>query len=315
MKKKADLFYNPIKMMASVKRVIKSGWTGFIRGNSSSAATVSILVISISLITSLVILNRVSQFLIADAREKVDVSVYFKPDLPEEEILKVKTELSKIPEVKDIDYISKEEALERFTARHRGNEVLMGSLEEVGGNPFYPALNIRAWEASQYAAIADFLTRADFGSNIAKVDYYQKKPVIEKLFSLTSGFNTAGFILSIVLALVAFLVSFNTIRLAIYSAKEEIEMMRLVGASSWFIRGPFMVQGVVAGVIAALISAVIFAASILVLSSRLEIFLGGFSLSGYFFGNFLIIFLIQLLAGAAIGAVSSLLAARKYLEV
>lgn len=302
-------------MFTSLKRIIHSGWLNFSRNSGLSAATVFILVMIISLLTSLFLLRETTQYLVLTLQEKMDISVYFKPESPEEDILEVKEAVEKLPEVKAVEYVSRKEALEKFTQRHKDNPVIMESLEELGTNPLYASLNIKAWQAAQYAGVVNFLNETFAQNLIVKIDYYQKKPVIEKIFSLTSSINKTGIIFSIILALFAIVIAFNTVRLAIYHSKEEIEIMRLVGASNWFIRGPFMIQGVIAGTLAALITALIFTAAIFFLSSKIEIIAPGLSLSGYFFGNFFAFFLIQLTAGVGLGVFSSLIAIRRYLKV
>ena len=260
----------------------------------------------------------ISQILISAIREKADISVYFKEAAQEEEILNVQEELSKIPGVKDVEYVSKEKALEDFVQRHKDNPVLMGSLEEVGGNPFLAALNVRAFEASQYQAVVNFLdaTLTPAEQNlIEKVDYYQRKPVIERIFALTSGAGKVGISLSIVLAIVAILVAFNTIRLAILNQAEEIKIQRLVGASNWFIRGPFLVQGAISGIISTLISLLIFTLICWFLGPKIEFLFSGLNVWKFFTGNFFTIILIQLSTGILLGAISSSIAIRKYLKV
>ena len=147
-------------MLISIKRILKSGWLSFSRDGGLAAATCFIMLIPILLATSLFLLRDVGQFLISTIQEKADISVYLKEGAPEEDILKVKEEISEIPEVKSVKYVSKEEALESFVQRHKDDPILMESLEEVGGNPFLAALNIRAFQASQYQAVANFLDDA-----------------------------------------------------------------------------------------------------------------------------------------------------------
>lgn len=302
-------------MIISFKRIIKSGSKNFRRNNGLSMATISIMVMAISLVTSLFLSQKIFNFLIVTLEEKVDMAVYFSQEPSNEEILTIQRELFQLPEVKKLEYISKEDALEKFVQRHKGEKVIMESLEEVGGNPLLPSVNIKAWEAWQYAAISSFLDTASFRGLIAKVDYSQKKPAIERLFALTSNINATGMILSAVLAVVAVLLAFNTIRIAIYNSREEIETMRLVGASNWFIRGPFLVQGVIAGVLAVLITFLLSSVIVLFLSPKIEILIPGLGLSSYFFGNFLFILFLQLSAGVGLGIIASWLAIRRYLKV
>jgi cell division transport system permease protein len=191
----------------------------------------------------------------------------------------------------------------------------MESLEEVGMNPFLASLNIKAFEASQYQAVANFLENTDFENKIEKIDYYQRKPVIERIFSLTSNLNKFGIGFSVVLAIIAILVAFNTTRLAIYNSREEIKIQRLVGASNWFIRGPFLVQGAITGFFAALICLLVFVSITWGLSSKIEILFPGLNIFNLFITNFWPILFLQLITGIGLGIVSSLIATRKYLEV
>lgn len=302
-------------MKASLKRIIKSGWLDFKRNGGLSLATVFIMVMTISLVTSLFLLQETSNFLVTALSEKVDMAVYFTEEPNTEQVDVIQKALSGLPEVKSLQYISKQEALEKFVERHRGEEVIMESLEEVGGNPLLASLNIKAFEATQYASISAFLDSASFKDLIAKVDYNEKKPAIDKMFSLTSTINNIGISLSAVLALVAVLIAFNTVRIAIYNSRDEIETMRLVGASNWFIRGPFLVQGALAGVLAVLITFLVFSAALLFLSPKIDMIIPGLKISSYFFSHFAVILLLQMAAGVGLGTCASFLAIRKYLKV
>ncbi|MFH1841451.1 MAG: permease-like cell division protein FtsX [Candidatus Nealsonbacteria bacterium] len=302
-------------MLDSLKRIINSGWINFKRQSGLSIATIFIIVITISLATSIFLLGKASSFLIADLQEKVDMCVYFKENCLESDILAAKEEISKMPEVENVEYVSKEEALYNFTQNHEDSEVLMESLQEVGGNPFFASLNVKAQEANQYASISSFLTESSFSDIIAKIDYSEKKSTIERVFSVTSTMRMIGILLAVVFAIIAVLVSFNTVRLAIYNLKEEIETMRLVGASNWFIRGPFLIQGILSGFFATLITLLVFAITVLIFSPKIEILASGLNFAAYFFGNLHIIFIIQLATGITLGVLSSWIAIRKYLRI
>jgi len=301
-------------MITSFRRIIKFGWVGFLRNKSSSIATVFILLITVSLVTSLFIFKGGTDFVITSIEEKVDISVYFVEESDEEEILSVKSEISKIPEVKKVQYVSKEDALEKFIERHKDEPTLMESLTEIG-NPFLASLSIQAEEPGQYEQISQFLEGSPFNTIIEKVDYYQRKTAIEKLSSMTSGINRAGIFASIIFAILAVLITFNTIRLAIYNSREEIKIQRLVGASNQFIRGPFLVQGVIAGIIATLITLLIFLPTLSFLKPKIESMMEGLDVYAFFITHLGTIILLQLVTGIALGAFSSAIAIRRYLRV
>lgn len=302
-------------MLTSIKRILKSGWQGFFRESGVALATVFILVLAIGLFSSLFLFKEVGLFLISLLEEKADISVYFKEEMPETEILEIKEKLAKMPEVKEIKYVSREKALADFIQRHKENKVLITSLEEIGRNPFLASLNILAFENAQYQKISNFFEDLQLKNLVEKVDYYQRKPVVQRIFSLTATLNRVFLLLSITLALAAILITFNTIRLAIYNFREEIKIQRLVGASRWFIRGPFLVQGAISGIFAALICFFIFSLVIWALSPKIEIFLPGLKVSQIFLTNLQKIILIQFASGIFLGVISSFLATRRYLKV
>lgn len=301
-------------MLTAFKRIIKSGWQSFFRDGGLVAGTVFILLLAIALASSLFLFREASQFIIASLEGKADISVYFKEEVAEGEILDAKEKLTEIPEVKEITYVSQEEALDEFTEKHQDNPVLMAALAEVGCNPFLASLNIRAFEPGQYQAIVNFFEAPTLSPLVEKVDYFQRKPVIERIFTLSSTVNRVFLFLSIILAAVAILVTFNTIRLAIYHSREEIKIQRLVGAGNWFIRGPFLVQGALAGIFAALICLSLFSLATWIFTPQIESFFTGLNIFQVFISNFWTVVLIQLATGILLGVISSFLATRKYLK-
>ncbi len=266
------------------------------------------------MISSIFLFRGVGDFLLVSLEKKIDISVYFKEGVSEQEILNTKDLLLEIPGVKNVSYISSEEAIAAFKERYKDDDIITQALAEVGNNPFLASLNIVASDALKYESVTNFLQESRFEGLVDNVDYFQRKPVIEKFYSIKNSFERSGLLAGLVLALVAFSITFVTIRLAIYSASEEIGIMRLVGASNWFIRGQFIVQGVICGVLAVLITLVIFPILSYIFSSKLASLTGGFNLFSYYLDNFFIILGVQVLTGMGLGTVSSLIAVRKYLD-
>ena len=299
-------------MLINFKRILKAGWQNFSRDGGIAVATIFVLVLAIFLVSTIFLSKDISQFLIASLQEKADISVYFKEFVLEDDILKIKEKLSQVPEVKNVEYVSKEEAIKRLVAKH---PQLIESVQETEGMLRLSSLNVNVFEANQYQPVMNFLESSNFKDYIDKVDYYERRPVIERIFSLTSLFSKIGISLSIVLIITAILVTFNTIRLAISNQKEEIKIQRLVGASNWFIRGPFLVQGAISGLIAVLISALIFSSICWFLSPKIEFFFAGLNLFHLFIKNFWVLLLIQFASGILLAAISSTIAIRKYLRV
>src|SRR3989344_2329773 len=232
-------------MLANFKRILNFALTDFFRHKGMSVAAIFVLTITILLVTSLFMLRGASNYLIETVRNKIDITAYFKEDAQEQEILNVKEELLKeIPSIKNVQYVSKENALADFNEKHQDDSVIADALVEVGGNPFLPSLNITTnGQPAEYETIANILQRDQFSGLIEKVDFSEKKDTIEKVFSITRSINQFGIIVGAILFLVALMVVFNTIKLIIENSKEEINTMRIVGASSWFIKAPFIAQG------------------------------------------------------------------------
>ncbi len=304
-------------MFTNFKRIFNFAINDFSRNKGISIATIFVLVVTIMLVSGLIFFHGFSSYLISQVQDKIDITAYFKENTSEQDILSVEAEIKKMsPDIKDIQYVSKEQAMQDFTEKHKDNDVFSKALEEVGGNPFLPALNITTnGEPSQYEDISNILQTAEFGKFIEKVDFSQKKDTIEKVYSITSNINRFGLILSAILVIVAVLVVFNTIKLAVDNSKDEIGTMRIVGADSWFIQGPFIIQGAIYGIIAFLFCIVISGISALALTSKISFMLPGFSLFGYFLGNLWLFILVQLVFGIGVGIMSSFIVVRKYLEV
>jgi len=302
-------------MFTSFIRVIKSGWQSFWRNKWLSSAAVSMMSLALFGITSLLLTNVLIDSLIEDLEDKIDVSVYFKLDASEESILEVRNDLVELAEVKSVEYISTEQALTNFKERHKDNEVLMQSLGELDTNPLEASLNVKAQETSQYESIASFFNQGNYQEIIDKINYLENKAVITRLSTITKAIRQVGFVILLILAILAVLVTYNTIRLTIYSSRKEIKVMKLVGASNWFTRGPFIVEGTLYGVIAALISFLVMYPVLWYLSPRITAYLPGTDVFYYFQVNLIVLFLLQVIVGIALGVTSSLVAIRRYLEV
>ncbi|MDP3882478.1 MAG: permease-like cell division protein FtsX [Candidatus Staskawiczbacteria bacterium] len=304
-------------MFTSFTRVIKFAINNFGRNKGISIATTFILVVAIMLATGLFFFQGATSYLTAEIRNKIDITAYFVEGTAEEDILAVKDEITKMsPNITSIEYVSREQAFASFSEKHQDNAVLQRALQEVGDNPFLPSLNITTnGEPAQYAEISSALETSVFSNLIYKVDYTQKKDTIEKIYSITSNINRYGFAIGIILIILSILVVFNTIKLAIDSSKEEISTMRIVGASDWFVRGPFIMEGVIYGIVAFLVCIALTGLFAYFLSPKISIVMPGFDLYSYFLTNLWIFVLIQLLFGVGVGVVSSFIVVKKYLDI
>jgi len=145
-------------------RILKSGWNNFLRNRWLALATISVMVLAIFFMTGLIFVNLIGKTLLVNLQNKVDISVYLKQDVSEQDVSIIRSDLTFLNEVKDVNYISADEALASFKAKHQDNAVLMESLQELG-NPLLPVLNVEAQEASQYEAIVNFLGQDKYQKN------------------------------------------------------------------------------------------------------------------------------------------------------
>jgi cell division transport system permease protein len=304
--------------ITTFKRIIRGGFQNFKRGGIVSWAAVLVVTITLSVVTLIILSQAVLHFSLGQIRNKVDVTIYFTVNAPEDKIMALKSSLEQLPEVASVDYTSADDALALFRNRHQSDYPTIQALDEIGTNPLGGYLNVKAKEVSQYGDIANYLQSdnalsLDSGSIIDKVNYNQNKLVIDRLNSIITGGQELGFLITLLLVIISIIVTFNTIRLTIFISKEEIGVMRLVGASKMHVRGPFMIEGVIYGVIATIITMLLFWPATVWLGRNMTGFLG-INIYDYYVSSFFQIFAILLLSGILLGVVSSLLAVRKYLN-
>lgn len=286
----------------------------FIRDRSSTGAALLVMTIVLMLVSGWFMLEGVSEFFLKNLQDRIDISTYFKDSATEAQILQLKDELAKFPEVKEVDYISKEDALNKFVATHKEDQLILRSLDALGDNPLLASLSIKAWAPESFEKISTFLEASSFAPVIENVDYRDRAPVIERIAKFMANIRNGILVVSMGGSIVVFLVLFNTIRLAISHSKEEIEVMRLVGASNLFIGGPFIVQGILVGLIAMFILFLLSFLSLPFIAPRLEAALGGFNFFSYFTDHLFLILGLQAAVGIGLGILSSFLAIRKYLR-
>ncbi len=301
-----------------VKRIIRSGTINFRRNSTISVAAILITTITLSVIGGLIFLQALLHFSVAQIQDKVDVTIYFVSNAPEDKILTLKSSLEKLPEVKSTEYVTAAQALTDFRTRHENDYLTLQALDELPDNPLGAEVNVKAKDPSQYESISNFLdsetaSGGDSSGIIDKINYHQNKLIIDRLSAITAGADKLGFGITLVLAIVSILIMFNTIRLTIFIAREEIAVMRLVGAGNRYIRGPFIVEGIIYGLIASLITMALFYPMTLYMGRTLTDFLG-MNVFEYYVANFFQIFLIILGSGIILGYISSYIAIKKYLK-
>lgn len=304
-------------LLTNISRVFKTGFKAFWRNGWVSSATISILVFTLFIIASLFFLNVTTHTVLSHLEDKIDLLVYFKVNTPETTIFQMKNELLSYQEVKKVDYISRDEALAFFHERHQDDETITKSLEELDENPLEPSLQVKARQANLYSTIANFINQSSYKPEISRVSYNQKdnQRMINQFNKLSGQVRHGGLVLSLIFVVIALLIVFNTIRLAIYTWKDEIRIMRLVGAKNLFIQWPFIVEGAIYGICAALICLLVLYGVLHFIAPKLGSFLPGVDLLAYFQHNVFWIGLVLALIGVSLSVISSFIAVRRYLKI
>lgn len=306
-------------MITGIRRVVRAGFVGFWRNAYVSLASIFVMTVALFVIGATMFIEQLFTTALTTLQSKVDINVYFVHTANEDEIKAFRASVAALPDVANVTYTSREEALERYRERYKNNEIAMQALDELGENPLGATIAIQARETAQYESINRFLEeqRAEGSpqeSIIDDINYARNKESIDKLTGIIAAIEQASFVTMVVLLLAAVLITFNTIRLAIYTAREEIGIMRLVGASNTFIRGPFMLQGIMYGFVAGVFALLILYPILMWLGPHTELYFE-INLYTYFINNFASIFGIIVGIGVALGLVSSTLAVARYLRV
>ncbi len=300
-------------------RIIKTGLQNFVRNLTLAIAAIAVMVITLTIILFSVITSATFDNTIQQITDKIDISVYLKDDVAatrRDELIK---QFEQLTNVKSVELVSKDQALEDYKKANQDKPDLLAAISQTD-NPLPASLRVKPKDPNKIEEIRTFIESPDVKALQSDATSYsgERKEAIDNITSATSFFQKAGVAGVVVFAMVSMLIIFNTIRMAIFNRRDELQIMRLLGASTWFIRGPFVVETVTYGIIASLLSVTICHFLFVVSSSTLGA--SSFGLldiqfaSRYFTGHFWVILGLQLAVGILIGAISSVIATRRYLK-
>lgn len=303
-------------MIISLLRVVKFSLQDIYRNIWLSLVTIIILVLSLFTVNMLLIVKVVGDTAVDAIKEKIDINLFLKTTAEESEILALKAKVSNLNEVKEVTYVSKNEALENFKAKHSDSPEVLEALKVLGGNPLSPTLVIKPKNLENFDNLINELNTFD-DAIIESRNFTNYKVMLEKINGITQKVYDAGLVLSAIFVAITLLVIYNSARVTMYTHRREIMIMRLVGASKKFIQMPYLLSSIIYTMIGVLIIMIIFYLFLHLLQPYLEAFFVGYNVNlvNYFFGNGLMIFGIQFLAAAFINLVASYLAVRKYSRV
>lgn len=302
-------------MFTTLFRIIKFGILSFWRNGLLSTATIIVMILALMLFEGLILFNVLTNTALSALQDKIDISVYFKTDTSEDSILQLQKSLESMPDVKIVEYISRDQALDIFKSRRKDDPMISQALEELKENPLAASLNVKAYDPKNYGSIDAFIKNSPVKNSIDKITYAQNATVINRLNKIIDTIKKSGLFLAIAFSAISILITLNTIRLAIYSNREEISIMRLVGASNLLIRGPYAIEGIIYGLASGLLSFLIFMPVLYFMSPYVKVFIPEMNLWGYLTSNLTMFIGIQLLFGIILGLTSSTIAISKYLKV
>lgn len=308
--------------LVNIRRIVRSGLLEFWRNAFVSFSSILIMIETLFILGLVLFSGVILNSTLDELRDKADINVYFTLSAPEERILELKGQLEALPEVERVDYVSREEALAQFRERYQDDQLVLQSLEVVGENPLQATLNVKTQSIAQYATITEFLEgQSALGGSqapvIDKINYLDPRyrDALDRLQDIINAAQRLGIIIIGIFVITTVTILFNMIRLTIYTSRDEISVMRLVGAGSAYIRGPFMVEGVIQGLIAGLVALLLFYPLTWWLGDATEQFLGGVNVFSFYLAYFPVFFLIMVGSGVILGAASNFFAVRRYLKI
>lgn len=302
--------------LVGIKRIFKMGFRNFLRNGWLSLAAVFVMIITLFILSLFVILNMGVNETVKKISQKIDLSVRLKDTASTEKVDELKTIISQREGVEGISYKSKEQAWEEFRNLNEKNKEITSELEP-GDNPLWASLEIKLNDPNKLQSIVEIAEKEEFNQAVDRVNYREKQSIFETLVKFTNFIKKAGLFLTIVFVSISFLIIFNTIRITIYSRREEVEIMKLVGATNWYVRSPFVFEGALYGIIGAIICSIIIFASIYFVSSVMEKYWTLVSQSHsmeFLQEKLLLVIGLEILTGVIIGTISSGIAIRKHLK-
>lgn len=303
-------------MFLSLIRIIKFSLQDISRNVWLTIATITILVLALLSVNTLLTVEVLSRHAIGAVKEKVDISLYLKADASDEQITSLKTEISQMSRVKNVIYTSKVDALRYFREKNKDNPEVLTALRELGRNPLSPSLVIVPNNVEEAPQLINEIKQID-SDVIESRDFTDNSLILEKINDITKKINEVGLFIISIFIFTSMLVAYNSIKVAIYTHRREIEIMRLVGASNSFIYLPFLLSAIIYAFLSVLLIIILFYPFLGILQPYLEVFFMDYNINiiDYFINNFWVIFSLQFLAISLISVVSSWLAIRRYAKI
>lgn len=305
-------------MMTTFLRIWRAGFKNIFRNAWLSTAATSIMVVTILIMTFFAFSSIFVRSQLTEVRSKIDLSIFLSDDATKDQIQALQSKIGGIENVTAVNYVSKTDALERLKNSSTEGEKLAKSAQEIG-NPLPASFEVKLVNIDQISSSNGNIKSLEEATIITDTSLDNRddnrQGVVENVISISNSVSRIGAILSILFLIIALMIIFNTIRMAIFTRREEVEIMKLVGATKWFIRGPFLVEGTLYGIFGAILSLAILIPFTRAVSPFLTDKLGAGSTLDYFASHFLAVSGSMFAIGILIGIISSWLALIRYLKI
>jgi cell division transport system permease protein len=308
------------RSLITLWRIINTGIVNFMRNLSLSIAAMAVMVVTLTIVLVSLIMNATFANTISQITSKIDVSVFLQDSVTTAQTDQFIASIKKLPDVSSVTYLNKQQALRVYEQQNAGNQQLLAAINSTT-NPIPATIHIKPYDLNKINDIRVFLTKPQNQAlQISGSPSYSgdRKIAIDKITHATNVLREIGIVSVIVFAVICALIIFNTIQMAIFNRRDEIQIMRLLGASTTYIRGPYVVESIIAGVLAAFISLLIVNSAFIASSNALQASsLGLLDINyanQYFDQNFFQLLGIQLMVGIVIATVSSVIATHRYLK-
>lgn len=305
-------------MIMTATRITKTGTRNFVRNAWLSTAATAVMAVTLTLVAIAYISNVALTNTIQTVVQKIDISVFLKDSATPDQVNALKAKLEQVDNVQGVKYLSKKDALEEYRRQNADNPKLLEAVNETD-NPLPASLQIKAKDPNKLGPITAALNDPAVKPILAErnaISYSgERKATIDKIIQTSNFIKATGIVASVIFIVISTLIIFNTIRMAIFTRREEIEIMKLVGATPWFIRGPFIFEASLYGIIAAAISMIFIYGVVVSSAPRLGNYIDTQNIVGFFQHNIFLVGLALLLIGVSIGAASSMVALKRYLKL
>jgi cell division transport system permease protein len=305
-------------MLMTTARITKTGIHNFIRNAWLSTAATAVMTVTLSLVAVSYIANVALTSTIKTVVEKIDISIFLKDSTTPEQVAGLKVKLEQLEDVQGVKFISKADALAEYRRQNADNPKLLEAITETD-NPLPASLQVKAKDPNNLDPITNLVNQPENKPLLAEHDAISysgdRKATIDKIIQTSNFFKATAIVASIIFVVISTLIIFNTIRMAIFTRREEIEIMRLVGATNWFIRGPFIFEAALYGIIAAAVSLIFIYTVVVNGAPKLGSYIDIGGVTTFLQDNVFLVAFALLALGVLIGGTSSMVAMKRYLKL